>query len=124
MPSPFPGMDPYLEGDEWTSFHTYFATEIARQLTPKLRPKYVALPEKRFDVVDPSALAIESVYPDVGVVGATDTTTEIMGQVAVAAPVVLETVVEELAPHTWVGLRDVAGRTMVTTIEILSSGHT
>ena len=47
MPSPFPGMDPYLEGDNWTSFHTHFATEIARQLTPKLRPKYVALPRPR-----------------------------------------------------------------------------
>jgi len=21
MPSPFPGMDPYLEGSEWTSVH-------------------------------------------------------------------------------------------------------
>jgi hypothetical protein len=55
MPSPFPGMGPYLEGDDWTSFHTHFATEIARQLTPRLRPKYVAMPEKRFDVVDERA---------------------------------------------------------------------
>jgi hypothetical protein len=44
-------MDPYVEGDDWTSFHAHFATEIARQLTPRLRPKYIALPEKRFDVV-------------------------------------------------------------------------
>ena len=59
MPSPFPGMDPFLEGDDWTSFHTHFATEMARQLTPRLRPKYVALPKKRFDVVDEGALAVE-----------------------------------------------------------------
>ena len=67
MPSPFPGMDPYLEGDDWTSFHAHFATEIARQLTPRLRPKYIALPEKRFDLLDEGGVAIESIYPDVGV---------------------------------------------------------
>jgi hypothetical protein len=52
MPSPFPGMDPYLEGDDWTSFHAHFAIEIARQLTSKLRPKYIAMPQKRFVIVN------------------------------------------------------------------------
>src|SRR5687767_12547519 len=27
MPSPFPRMDPYLEGELWTNFHTQFAVE-------------------------------------------------------------------------------------------------
>jgi hypothetical protein len=36
------------------------------------------------------------------------------------APCVLETVMEDAAPHTWVEIRDVAGRSLVTTIEILS----
>jgi len=48
MPSPFPGMDPYLEGAEWTSFHAEFATEVARQLRPQLRPRYVALAMRYF----------------------------------------------------------------------------
>lgn len=39
-------MDPYLEGDDWTSFYAHLATEIARHLAPRLRPKYVALPQK------------------------------------------------------------------------------
>lgn len=38
MPNPFPGMDPYLEGDLWTTVHTDLCAEVARQLTPKLRP--------------------------------------------------------------------------------------
>lgn len=42
MPSPFPGMDPYLEGYLWPDFHHRLATEISRQLTPRLRPRYVA----------------------------------------------------------------------------------
>lgn len=51
MPSPFPGMDPYLEGDLWTTVHAQLAVEIVRQLAPRLRPRYVALNEKCF-VVD------------------------------------------------------------------------
>jgi hypothetical protein len=113
-------MDPYLEGDDWTSFHAYFATEIARQLAPRLRPKYVALPEKRFEVVDESGVAIEAVYPDVGVAKAVTTDQESIGQGVAVAPYVLQTVMEEVAPHTWVEIRDVAGRRLVTTIEILS----
>ncbi len=40
MPSPFPGMDPYLEGSLWTTFHFSLAAEIVRQLAPKVRPRY------------------------------------------------------------------------------------
>ena len=48
MPSPFPGMDPYLEGSLWTTFHFSFAAEIVRELAPRLRPRYLVLPEERF----------------------------------------------------------------------------
>lgn len=47
MPSPFPGMDPYLEGSLWTAFHATFAVEIVRQIAPHLRPRYLALPVER-----------------------------------------------------------------------------
>lgn len=33
-------MDPYLEGELWTTFHFAFGTEIVRQLAPRLRPRY------------------------------------------------------------------------------------
>lgn len=41
MPSPFPGMDSYLEGSEWSSLHVELSSEIARQLAGKLRPNYI-----------------------------------------------------------------------------------
>lgn len=120
MPSPFPGMDPYLEGNYWTSFHTLFATEIARQLAPKLRPKYVAMPEKRFDIVDEGSLAIEAVYPDVSI-SSGKASEDMRAAAAVAsAPFLLQTVMEESAPHTWIEIRDAASRRLVTTVEILS----
>ena len=40
--SPFPGMDPYLEGAIWLDFCQRLATEISDLLTPHLRPRYVA----------------------------------------------------------------------------------
>jgi hypothetical protein len=42
MPSPFPGMDPYLEGEEWHDAHQRLATAINNQLVPKIRPRYIA----------------------------------------------------------------------------------
>src|SRR5438128_10997755 len=59
MPSPFPGMDPYLEGARWMTVHAQLTAEIARQLAPKLRPKYVVLTTERFvfDEADDVAVA-------------------------------------------------------------------
>lgn len=42
MPSPFPGMDPYLEGYVWPDVHHSLASQIRDQLNPHLRPRYVA----------------------------------------------------------------------------------
>src|SRR4051812_16586526 len=42
MPSPFPGMDPYLEGPQWTSCQLVLSVEIARQLNSELASHNVA----------------------------------------------------------------------------------
>jgi hypothetical protein len=47
MPSPFPGMDPYLERNPiFQELHTQMLTEAQAQLQPQLRPKYVARLER------------------------------------------------------------------------------
>lgn len=56
MPSPFPGMDPYLEGSLWTTLHFGLSAEIVRQLAPKLRPRYLVLPAERFVMETPESL--------------------------------------------------------------------
>ena len=38
MPSPFPGMDPYLEGSLWMTVHTDLAVGIAHQLNRQILP--------------------------------------------------------------------------------------
>lgn len=43
MPSPFPGMDPYLESPViWPDVHHGLISEIQAALNPRLRPRYVA----------------------------------------------------------------------------------
>jgi Protein of unknown function (DUF4058) len=53
MPSPFPGMNPYLEAPSlWAGVHHWLITEIARSLLPQLRPQYfVAVEERIYQVV-------------------------------------------------------------------------
>lgn len=42
MPSPFPGMNPYLEQDRvWHDFHERFCPRVAEVLTSQVRPHYV-----------------------------------------------------------------------------------
>ena len=41
MPSPFPGMDPFIEGQVWQGFHTRFITALGDALVPLVLPKYL-----------------------------------------------------------------------------------
>ena len=67
MPSPFPGMDPYLEGHLWPDVHQALAAEIRRQLAPQVRPKYVVR-LATMTIHDPSPESdIGIMYPDVEV---------------------------------------------------------
>jgi Protein of unknown function (DUF4058) len=43
MPSPFPGMDPYIENpDVWSNFHGNFITALQSQLNQRLPPRFFA----------------------------------------------------------------------------------
>jgi hypothetical protein len=121
MSSPFPGMDPYLEGSLWMSVHSQLTAEIARQLAPKLRPKYLALTTERF-VLDEAGgvyVATTSIYPDVSVIE-TGANSRVEGGVATAPPIRLATVVPVRVPHVIVEIRETATRRLVAAIEVLS----
>ncbi len=48
MPSPFPGMNPYLENPEiWPEVHHLLISILAETLNPQLLPKYRVAVEKR-----------------------------------------------------------------------------
>jgi hypothetical protein len=129
MGSPFPGMDPYLEGEMWQEFHETLAGAIRAQILPKLAPKYVALLAKRY-VINRPALGVfdippsHAIYPDVHVVEppAKRIAESRAGAVALDEPTV-ELVSFMGAPQLSVEIRDVAQRRLVTVIEILSPAN-
>ncbi len=62
MPSPFPGMDPYLEDPAtWTGVHAAILGAIFERLGPAVRPKYAVRFEVRGDdeVPEPSLRVID-----------------------------------------------------------------
>ena len=126
MPSPFPGMDPWLEGPLWTSFHAQFAVEIARQLTPRLVPRYVALTEQRFVLVFPEveegvSISHIGLRPDAAVATeARSTRGAPAGAAAIEPPLLVETIIPESVPQISVEIRDSENRQLVTAIEIRS----
>src|SRR5258707_14912091 len=64
MPSPFPGMDPYLENPAgWQSFHTPFMSDIADVLNAELPHRYVARVDERCYILNPKRTFI----PDVSI---------------------------------------------------------
>ncbi len=121
MANPFPGMDPYLEGDLWTTVHTDLCGEIARQLAPKLRPKYVALSTRRVILAPPdeSERVVQQRFTDVGIL-ANQSAPSSPNTAVVAAPLILPANFPEPIPHVSVEIRDVAERRLVTCIEVLS----
>jgi hypothetical protein len=121
MPSPFPGMDPYLEGSLWTTFHFALGAEIVRQLAPRLRPRYLVLPVERFLIETTDDVAITtSIYPDVGVARIGVDSAPTRATTAVTAPLQLMTIIPEAVPHVAIEIRDTAHRQQVTAIGILS----
>lgn len=70
MPSPFPGMDPYIEQSKlWVDFHNRLADEMSAQLNRTIRPDYFArlTPYTTYEVVGISQVKRQSIRPDVGV---------------------------------------------------------
>ena len=47
MPSPFPGMDPFIEGQRWRDFHHSFIETLREQLVPRVLPRYDVEVEER-----------------------------------------------------------------------------
>lgn len=130
MTSPFPGMDPYLEGEFFQEFHERLANQISAQLMPLLSPKYVALLAKRY-VIDQSALGIVGLpmervfYPDVHVIAPLPSPSASGANLAATVDTLTPTVelpspMLDQVPVVSVEIRDVAERRLVTLIEILS----
>jgi len=131
VPSPFPGMDPYLEGYLWPDVHHRLATEISDQLMPLLRPRYVARIEVQVVTDERPEAEIGIMYPDVEIVRTPQSAHEPSpgpaqaGVLSPGAPVLTPVSVsvpllEVEVRLATVEVRDTAQNRLVTSIEILS----
>jgi hypothetical protein len=123
MPSPFPGMDPYIESPAlWSDFHSDLASEIRAQLNRLIQPRYFArlTPYVTYEVVEVGE--VHGVRPDVGVWHVHLQPGEAHTGVATMAPAPVESLVALEIPlrlHQ-VEIRGTAAQQLVTVIEILS----
>lgn len=131
MPSPFPGMDPYLEEPaRWQDVHQSLITYVRDALQPQIRPRYHARIGERVYILQPP----RSLYPDVMVTRTSVREPAPAGDAA-RAPEAAVTEKEELERPIIVTLPPVehrepfveivhgAGDEVVTVIELLSPAN-
>ena len=124
MPSPFPGMDPYLERPgQWPSFHVNFIVGMAQHLVPRVGDKYQPYSEPTLYIHEPPASRRFLGKGDAGVViGAGGGNGRVPGGAALAEPAARlelgEVVTEERQHHIEVRTRE--DERVVTVIELLS----
>ncbi|HUG93887.1 MAG TPA: DUF4058 family protein [Planctomycetaceae bacterium] len=137
MPSPFPGMDPWLEApDIWPDLHEAFAAEIRRELNRRLPARYYARLEMRpeigivGDADEP--LSVRRIVPDVALAEheMVSTAAEAVGTAVLAEPrMEVSPSVEVRLPgerlkHQFVEIRDAdRDHALVTLLEIASPAN-
>lgn len=126
MPSPFPGMNPYLEQDDaWHDFHERVIPYISDVLVPQVRPGYIVKLDEHIYIHERSAVEREFLGRiDVGVTrgdvplpsrsGASVLEAPVHGRIPVAIDV------ERLS---FVEIRDRRSRELITVIEVLSPSN-
>lgn len=124
MPSPFPGMDPYLEGYLWPDVHNSIASKIRQMLVPLLRPRYTARLEVYLAQDSMPEGEVGILYPDVEVLqNRQSTSTQLPRQEAVVttpAALTLPLMLPIQVRIPTVEIRDTAQNRLVACVEILS----
>lgn len=126
MPSPFPGMDPYLEDPaRWPNVHHGLISEIQALLTSQLRPKYYVRVEERVYVSDEDDPGREVLIPDVRIARGARHKARGSGRkkspaLQVAEPIVRTTLLDDEIHEAGLRVVDGAGKKVVTFIEVLS----
>lgn len=122
MPSPFPGMDPYLEvSHRWSDLHQRLITYISEYLQPQLRPKYIARIEERIQL----ASFDQRYVPDVQLLHTMREpapTLELAPSVVVDEPMLITTL-DEAVREPFIEIIARESGDLVTVIEVLSPAN-
>ncbi len=121
MPSPFPGMNPYLEAPElWSEFHSRMIVAIADALDDLLSRDYRVAVEKRVYLSQDDKILLIGI-PDVAVVASQPETPQpSRSATALAEPLTVELPALAEVQERYLEIREGATGTVITTLELLS----
>ena len=132
MPSPFPGMDPFVESPRvWPNAHHSLITMLRDRLASQLRPLYFDGIEDRVYRTDIDDPGFSVIVPDVQLLEPQEncsswTSSDLdEGGVAVeiAEPIVATTLIDEEIREPRIEIIDSQNRAVITVIEILSPSN-
>ena len=120
MPSPFPGMNPYLEQEDvWRGFHDRMVVAISDALTPQVRPAYIVNIEEHIFIHEPDANELVLVgHVDVSLSRGKSRTKTGGAALAESAPVRIRIPSVEFEKHLFLEIRDRKNRELVTVLEL------
>jgi Protein of unknown function (DUF4058) len=126
MPSPFPGMNPYLEQDAfWQDFHLEFLPAIRERLVAQVRPKYVVMLDEHIYVQElppePRRLVGRADVSLAAPPKPRTTKTADLGTLEAPAQVHIPALDVRRVP--FLEVRDRLGRELITVLELLSPAH-
>src|SRR5437762_232830 len=124
MPSPFPGMDPYLEHPGWwPDFHATFITNLCYAIRRLLPKHYAVRIETNLRMIDVEGDDSEQFRPDLSV---TQRRSPVSAPGSRSDPPSLEPVIMEMKPETLevrerrITVQQLPTRSVVTVVEMLS----
>lgn len=129
MPSPFPGMDPYLEAPGfWRDFHGELIYAIRQQLLDRLPADYDAAVDEQVRLVEvspadeePVTAVAKDILPDVAVTRTSTSRAALQGGgAATLEPVTIEAPIEQEVRDRWIEILHKPDDELVTVIEVLS----
>jgi Protein of unknown function (DUF4058) len=126
MPSPFPGMNPYLEQDAvWHDFHERFLPLAAELLTPQIRPTFIAKLDEHIYIHElPASQRMLVGRADVGVVRGEQSESSAPVATNLLAPSIVQIpIAVDEQREAFVEIRDRQTRELVTVIELLSPSN-
>jgi Protein of unknown function (DUF4058) len=128
VPSPFPGMDPFIESQIWEDFHHAMIEVVRESLIPHTRPRYVVRVEERVYVEHIPHSDSMFIRPGVTVLerAASEAPLESMGATAtptVVTPVIRHLPVPEQVREAFLTIRERETMEVVTVIAVLSPGN-
>lgn len=121
MPSPFPGMNPYLELPVlWAEFHSRLIVAISDALTPQLQPNYYVAVETR-SYLDTDAADLLIGIPDAVILPTVDATAKVQSTIAAQVrPQQVRLPMPSEVKERYLEVREVGTHAVITAIEVLS----